>query len=143
MCPVFFVAHPLCAGAWVLTAFLLKTHVHALSRHLVAHLLCTGAWVLTAFGTLLYGRAPFVVARSRGFNTWTTELAGQCMGFKRYHLKTRANASNKHVNALKTRVNSSKDLMLAGPLLVPASPCSLLTIHIPLHQPLCYIVGPC
>ena len=42
---------------------------------------------------------------------------------KQYHWKTCANVCNKHVNALKTRVNSSKDSMLAGPLLVLASPC--------------------
>ena len=57
---------PLCASAWVLTAFLFKTRVNALCGHLVAHLLCTGAWVLTAFGTLLRARAPFVVAKK----TW-------------------------------------------------------------------------
>ena len=85
--PVSFVGHPLFAGAWVLTAFLLKTRVNELCGHLVAHLLRTGAWVLTAFGTLLYCRAHFAVALSMGFNTWTTETAGQCMGFKRYHLK--------------------------------------------------------
>ena len=97
--------------------------IRVLSGRLFAYLLCTGAWVLTAFCTLLAPRAPFVVAKSMGFNTWTTETAGQCMGFKRYHLKTRANASNKHVNALKTLVSSSEDSMLAGPLLVPANPC--------------------
>ena len=91
-----------------------------------AYLLCTGAWVLTAFRTLLNARAPFVVALSMGFNTWTTEPAGQCMGFRRYHLKTRANATNTHVNAVKTRVNSTRDSMLANPLLVLANPLLVL-----------------
>ena len=134
--PVSCVGHPLCAGAWGLTAFLLKTRVNALCGHLVAHLLCTGAWFQQFCCTLLRARAHFVVAKSMGCNTWTTETAGQCMGFKRYHLKTCANASNKHVNALKTRVNSSRDSMLAGPLLmlaspllVLASPCWPLLVH--------------
>ena len=48
---------------------------------LCCHLLHTGAWVATTFSTLLLLRAPFVVAKSMVFNTWTTELAGQCMGF--------------------------------------------------------------
>ena len=130
--PVSFVGHPLCAGAWVLTAFLLKTRVNALCGHLVAHLLCTGAWVLTAFGILLRARAPFVVAKSMGFNTWTTETARQCMGFKRYLLKTRANASNKHVNALKTHVNSGKDSYacwsIANPGQSIANPCWSLLV---------------
>ena len=78
------------------------------SGALGVHLLCTGAWVLTAFGTLLKARAPFIVALSMGFNTWTTERAGECMGFKRYHLNTRANASVTNVHALTTRVNSSR-----------------------------------
>ena len=89
-------------------SLLLKTRVCGLSGLLGGHLLRTGAWVLTAFGTLLRGRAPFVVALSMGFNTWTTELAGKCMGFKRHYLTTRANASNKHVNGPKICVNSSR-----------------------------------
>ena len=79
-----------------------------------------------AFGPFLCPRTPFVVAKSMGFNTWTTKLGGKCMGFKRYHLKNRANASNKHVNALKTRVNSSRDSMFAGPLLMLACPLLVL-----------------
>ena len=48
------------------------------------------------------------VAVCMGFNTWSTQPVGQCMGFKRYNLKTRANASNKHVDVLKTCVKSSR-----------------------------------
>ena len=96
------------------------------SGALGAYLLCTGAWVLTAFRTFCVARVPFVVALRMGFNTHATESARQCMGFKRYHLKTRANASNTHVNALKTRVNSSRDSMLADPLLMLATPLLVL-----------------
>ena len=80
-------------------------------RRLGGDFLCTGAWVLTAFVCFFLCRACFIMSKTMIFKTLRRYMLNIHMGFKRYHLKTRAYSIELMPTTFKTRADSSNLLL--------------------------------
>ena len=105
-------------AAWVcvgrllsLSLGLLGASFHVLCRRLGGDFLCTGAWVLLAFVCFFLCRASFIMSKTMGFKTLRRHMLNIHMGFKRYHLKTRAYSIELMPTTFKTRADSSNLLL--------------------------------